>query len=278
MAKLQDRSQQNQKAPEDLTQSRSKRAIVQAEKAAANQPAVRKDTPLEAVRQWVGQNFLNFLGQQKKKELKDKESLWTLMEEAYGNWAELYQFAHQSFADLWDLLNLIEQDSSGWFRVAPKGNQTFVSIGDSGYSFAAGIEKNHTRGAPMPEKFILVTLGHSDHHKAGLGDERTLGRPEPIDDKLIGLAACNPKDPRKAFETCSSLLQKIESAEVTIRLYSETLGTRGVKVPLSTFKSNSMSQLVKGLFVALNHDQIKDLRTFFKPGTKIELIEHSRIK
>ncbi len=278
MAKLENRTRNNRKSPEDLEQSRSRKAVIPVEKALQNQPKARQDSSLQTVRNWVGQNFLSFLSLQKKKDLRDKENLWNLIEEAYGNWSELYEFAHKSFSELWDLLNLIEHDTSGWFRVAPKGNKSFVSIGDAGYSFAAGIEKNHSRGAPMPEKFILVTLAHSDHHSDGLGDERALGRPEPIDDSLIGIKACNPKDARKAFETCSAMLQKIEGSKVVIRVYSETLGARGVSVPLSNFRTNSLSQLVKGLYVALNLDQVKDLRTFFQPGTKIELIEHSRIK
>lgn len=278
MAKLEDRSRSTKDRQENLEQQKSRKVIAPAEKPALNKPSRHNDAPLEAVRNWVGQNFLMFLKKQKKKELELEANLLSLIEEAYDNWAEMYELVHKNFSELWDVLNLIEQDTKGWFRVAPKGNKSFVSINESGYSFAAGIEKNYAKGAPMPSKFILITFAHSDHRADGIGDERRLGRPEPIDDRLAGFKSLKIIDQRKAFEVCSEMLQRAESSEIIIQIYSEYLGARGVKVPLSTFKTNSLAQLIKGLFVALNQDQIKDLSTFFQPGTKIELLEHSRIK
>jgi hypothetical protein len=277
MAELQNRFSKDKSGEEKLSSSQ-KSQIQQIDSKSHNKPANKTDAPLAMVRRWVGQQFLNFLESLKAKDIAKAQELEAELEHYYAAWADIFQVAHRSFSEIWDVLNLIEKESVGWFRVSPKANQSFLSITEFGYSFSAGIEQNHSKGAPMPSKFILISFGHSDHWSNGIGDERVLGRPEPIDDTLIGLKACKPKDKLKALENCKAMLAKAAQTDLVIQIYSKALGQRGVRVSLLDLKSNNLTQMLKGLFLGLNADNIKDLKSFFKPNTKIELLEHNGLK
>lgn len=238
-----------------------------------NLPAKRQDSPLQNVRDLVGTPFLNLLKRLKWKSLKEAHSLQQEIQTDYQIWADTYNFVHKEFSELWDFFNLIENDSEGWFRVAPKGTQTFIDINEQGYSFSAGVEENHSRGAPMPKKWMIVSLAHSDHWVSGLGDERRLGRHEPIDDQLIGLKKCNPRDLERARHGAKELRRRAEETPLVFQMYSEKIGQRGVKVPLAVLHSRSLVELCKGLFMALNKDLLDDLIAHLPPGFTVELLE-----
>lgn len=238
-----------------------------------NSPSNRQDSPLQSVRDLVGPYFLGVLKRLKWKSLKEVHSQQQEIQNDYEIWEEAYNLVHQQFSELWDFFNLIEHDSEGWLRVAPKGTKTFIEINDEGYSFSAGVEKNGIRGAPLPERWLIVHLAHSDHWTAGLGDERNLGRPEPINDKLIGLKNCNPKNLDKAILAARELRRRAEETPLVFQMFSEKVGQRGAKVPLSVLKNHSLVDLCKGLFLALNKDLLDDFTTYLPKGIKIELLE-----
>ena len=125
----------------------------------------------------------------------------------------------------------------------------------------------------MPKKWLIVSLAHSDHWVAGLGDERRLGRPEPIDDILIGLKKCNPKDLDKAFVAARELRRRAENTPLMFQMYDRKIGQRGVKVPLSVLEKRSLVELCKGLFLALNKDVLDDISAHLPAGVKIELLK-----
>jgi hypothetical protein len=238
-----------------------------------NAPSKRPDSPLQSVRDLVGLPFVNFLKRLKWKSLKEVHSLQQEIQNDYAVWQETYELVHQQFSELWDFFNLVEHDSEGWFRVAPKGTKTFIDINEEGYSFSAGVEKNHARGVPLPSKWLIVSLAHSDHWTNGLGDERRLGRPAPIDDKLIGIKKCNPKDLDKALVAVKELRRRAEETPLMFQMYSDKVGQRGVKVPLSVLNEHSLMELCKGLFLALNKDVLDDFVPHLPKGVKVELLK-----
>lgn len=233
----------------------------------------KADYSLSAIRALVGSQFVKFLQSLKLRSLNRNNSLREEIDRNYLVWAEAYKMIHKEFSELWDLFYLIEQESDGWFRVSPKGTQSFIDINEEGYSFSAGVEKNHSRGAPMPQKWLIVSLAHSDHWANGLGDERSLGRPEPIDDKLIGIKKCNPQNLEKALEYVELIRARIENTPLVFQMFDENLGQRGVKVPLAILQKKSLYELCKNLFLALNKDAFKDFSQHLPPGIKVELID-----
>ncbi len=96
-----------------------------------NAPAPRQDSSLQNVRALVGQPFVNLLKRLKWKSLKEVHSLQQEIQNDYTIWAETYNTVHKEFSELWDFFNLIEKDSEGWFRVAPKGTSNFIEINEA---------------------------------------------------------------------------------------------------------------------------------------------------
>ncbi len=213
---------------------------------------------VDSARQRLSDAYQNFLGQLDKA-YKTKNAEQRLRIEAnYAVWAALFELLKGNFKDLWAFLGVVDADVEGWFRISPSGSPIgYMTIGREGYSFAAGIEQNSRRGVPFPKKWLTVSLAHTTGYASGIGDERMVGRVDPIDENLVGLEKCSGKIGDHQEEGALALKNRATNFPLVFTLSSETHGQHMTQVPVSALEKYTLAEMVQPLIVALTHEDLR---------------------
>jgi hypothetical protein len=227
---------------------------------------------VNAARQGLSDAYQIFLGQLDKA-YKTKNAEQRLRIEAnYAVWAALYELLKGNFKDLWSFLGVVDADVEGWYRISPTGSPLgFMTIGREGYSFAAGIEQNSKRGVPFPKKWLTVSLAHANGYAAGIGDERVVGRVEPIDENLVGLERCTGKIGDHQEEGALALKNRATSFPLVFTLSSETHGQHMTQVPVSALEKYTLAEMVQPLIVALTHEDLRKATDLLPTSQRLKL-------
>jgi hypothetical protein len=213
---------------------------------------------VDASRRGLSDAYQAFLGQLDRA-YKTKNAEQRLRIEAnYAVWAALFELLKGNFKDLWSFLGVVDADVEGWFRISPTGSPLgFMTTGREGYSFAAGIEQNAKRSMPFPKKWLTVSLAHASGYATGIGDERMVGRVDPIDENLVGLERCAGKIGDHQEEGALALKNRATSFPLVFTLSSEAHGQHMTQVPVSALEKYTLAEMVQPLIVALTHDDLR---------------------
>lgn|GEM_PF-3088633 len=213
---------------------------------------------VDAARQRLNEAYQNFLGQLDKAYKAKNAEQRVRIEAHYAVWAALFEMLKENFKDLWAFLGVVDADVEGWFRISPTGSPLgFMAIGREGYSFAAGIEQNSKRGVPFPKKWLTVSLAHSTGYASGIGDERMIGRVDPVDENLVGLSCCTAKSPDHQEEGALALKNRATAFPLVFTLSSEAHGQHTTQVPVSALEKYTLAEMVQPLILALTHDDLR---------------------
>lgn len=228
---------------------------------------------INAARQRLSEAYQAFLGQLDKAYKVKGANQRLRIEANYAVWAALFELLKENFEDLWSFLGVVDADVEGWFRVSPTGSPLgFMAVGREGYSFAAGIEQNSKRGAPFPKKWLTVSLAHATGYACGIGDERIVGRVEPMDENLVGLDKCTGKVGAHQEEGSILLKNKGTNFPLVFTLSSEAHGQHLTQVPVTALEKYTLAEMVQPLLIALTHDDVEDV-TGLLPTTQRLLLK-----
>jgi hypothetical protein len=194
------------------------------------------------------------------------------IEANYEVWASFFELIKTNFRDAWAFFGVVQADVHGWYRTSPTGSQYgYISPGRGGYSFAIGLEQNDKKGAPFPKKWLTVSLAHSTSYEAGIGDERVIGRPAPINDELVGLAGCTEIARDKQEGGSRILKAKVEEFPLVFTLCNENKGQHMTQVPLSALQRYTLTELCQPLLVALTNDDLKGAVALLPTAKRLQL-------
>lgn len=194
----------------------------------------------------------------------------------YEVWACSFDLLKEQFFKVFALFQDIEDLVEGWYTVSPNlGQWGPVGHDTNGYTFAAGVMKNHSRGAPYAEKSITVTFGMNEYKK-GIGTELWLGRQSPISDFLTGLDDCAGKSIEEQYEASRKLFTTLKEYQLQIRLNHKNIGQKTAQIDLAQLEKHSLRSICQNLFVGLNNDILMDLDPLQLPCQSTPLIENLR--
>ena len=251
--KLKSPSKETQQARQDKAPASTQPSPQDLAKQAADAQAVRQ------ARSRLSTAFLSFLNRLDIVQKLNAEQMRERIEADYEVWLAFFEMIKGEFKDLWDFLGVVEQDVQGWFRAAPHGGPwDFLGHSREGYNFAACIEQNHKAGAPFPKKWLMVSLGYEASWNNGIGDERMLGSTGPISDTPGGLKSCKGKTLEEQMRAAEELKRRATETPLIFQMYSEKVGQKIARLPVSVLENRSLTDLCKGLFTALNNDVLTD--------------------
>jgi hypothetical protein len=206
---------------------------------------------------------------EKKEDLVKEEEIKRL----YEVWASTYYVLKREFTNAYALFYEIEEALDGWWVVSPNlGQWRPVGHMGNGYTFAAGVMKNHSPTAPLADKSLSVTFGMGDY-KCGIGDETWLGRQTPISDELTGLEDCRGKSITEQYEASQKLYNSLMSFKLTIRMNHKQVGQKVAEIDLASLERHSLRQICQGLFVGLNNDVLMEIDPLALPCSSVPLLE-----
>lgn len=227
---------------------------------------------INAARQRLSDAYQTYLGQLDKAYKIKAANQRARIEANYAVWSALFELLKENFEDLWSFLGVVDADIEGWFRVSPTGSPLgFMAIGREGYSFAAGLEQNSKRGAPFPKKWLTVSLAHASGYACGIGDERAVGRVEPIDEDLVGLERCTGKSADQQEDGSLLLKNKGTSFPLVFTLSSEKHGQHLTQVPVTALGTHTLAEMVQPLLIALTHDDVSDVTALLPTAERLLL-------
>ena len=270
--KLDDRHHRRKAHPDTAP---AKREQPQPDVKAETEKALQTDRNVRGVEQAKAKlkaGYKTFLKHMDENQKLRTEQNRVKIEQDYQVWVFFFEMMKRQFRDLWDFLGVVESEVEGWFRIAPNGGPwDFLGITREGYNFAAGVEQNTRSHAPFPKKWLMVSLACGRGWPNGIGDERMLGRKQPITEDLVGLEKLEGKADDMQVKAAAELRKRTKKFPLIFEMYSEKVGQKCARIPLSVLDQHSLTELCQGLFLALNNDELPDLQKLLPEGKRLEL-------
>jgi hypothetical protein len=227
---------------------------------------------VSSARLQLSEAYRSFLGQLNTAYQAKNASQRIRVEANYQAWAAFFELLKKNFKEAWDFFGVVQEDVEGWYRVAPAGKEVgLIALGKEGYSFAAGVEQNTSRGVPFPKKWLTVTLAHSTSFASGIGDERMIGRVGLPDNDLVGLEKCTGKSGDVQEEAAEELCARITRFPLVFTLSSESRGQHTTAVPISVLETHTITELCQPLLVALTNDDLKPMKQLLPFAEQLKL-------